>query len=152
MSVFKTVNPRQASELLAQGNVQIIDVREPHEWMDGHLSGAELVPLARFRTNPKAALTATVVLFVCAAGVRSEAAARLAVSTGGATQVYNLAGGTRAWARAGLPLESARRSARRAQASGRRGVSVTCAADDGLPAWMRRRARRESVDVPSRVL
>ncbi len=46
-------------------------------------------------------------MFVCAAGVRSEAAARLAASLG-FKKVYNLSGGTRAWAKAGLPLETER--------------------------------------------
>jgi rhodanese-related sulfurtransferase len=40
---------------------------------------------------------------VCAAGVRSETAARLAASLG-LTNLYNLVGGTRSWANAGLPL------------------------------------------------
>jgi rhodanese-related sulfurtransferase len=40
---------------------------------------------------------------VCAAGVRSESAARLAIQNG-LTHVYNLRGGTRNWVKAGLPL------------------------------------------------
>jgi rhodanese-related sulfurtransferase len=104
--VIKTVNPKQATELLAQGDVAVIDVREPSEWLDGHLAGARLVPLASFRSNPAAVLaSAAAVLFVCAAGVRSEAAARIAAASG-ASRVYNLSGGTRAWVRAGLPLEN----------------------------------------------
>ena len=103
--MLKTVNPKQAAELLAQDDVQVIDVREAHEWAEGHLPNSRLVPLGAFRANPKAALTAPILLFVCAAGVRSEAAARLAVAHG-AERVYNLAGGTRAWARAGFRLES----------------------------------------------
>jgi rhodanese-related sulfurtransferase len=92
--------------LLKQGGVQVIDVREPHEWAGGHLSGADLVPLARFRNNPRGALTSETVIFVCAAGVRSEVAARLAAGVASKTQVYNLSGGTRAWSRAGFVLET----------------------------------------------
>ncbi len=43
---------------------------------------ARLVPLAQFRQNPKTELTQDGVLFVCAAGVRSETAARLAAQCG----------------------------------------------------------------------
>jgi rhodanese-related sulfurtransferase len=104
MSTVHSVNPKQAWELLSQRELDVIDVREANEWMSGHLAGARLVPLASFRANPQAALSRKSVLFVCAAGVRSETAARLAVSQG-ATDVYNLSGGTRAWIRAGLPVE-----------------------------------------------
>lgn len=97
------VDALKAQELIARGEVDVIDVREPHEWSTGHLAGARLVPLAQFRANPKGALTRDAVLFVCAAGARSETAARLA-KMHGLTTVYNLRGGTRGWAKAGLAL------------------------------------------------
>jgi rhodanese-related sulfurtransferase len=103
--VVQTITPHQAVELLSKGSLTIIDVREPHEWLTGHIPGSQLVPLARFRANPPTEAREGTVLFVCAAGVRSEAAARLAVSSGSA-RVYNLGGGTRAWLRAGFPLET----------------------------------------------
>lgn len=78
-------------------------MREPREWSGGHLPGARLVPLDRLKAAPEAALVRDGILFVCAAGSRSQTAARLAVSRG-LTKVYNLVGGTRGWAIAGLPL------------------------------------------------
>jgi rhodanese-related sulfurtransferase len=45
------------------------------------------------------------VVFVCAAGVRSQLAAQLAKSTGSLTRALNLTGGTRAWAKDGFALE-----------------------------------------------
>ena len=59
-----------------------MDVREPGEWSTGHLPGARLVPLAELRSNPKQALQRDGVIFVCAAGVRSQTAARLAAQLG----------------------------------------------------------------------
>jgi rhodanese-related sulfurtransferase len=44
------------------------------------------------------------VIFVCAAGMRSQTAARLAEANG-LSNVYNLTGGTRGWQNAGFPLE-----------------------------------------------
>ena len=102
--MVKPLSPKQAEELIAQGGVEVIDVREPHEWIDGHVPHARLVPLAELRRNPKAALTHDGVIFVCAAGVRSETAARLAAQQG-FKAVYNLTGGTRAWVKAGLALD-----------------------------------------------
>jgi rhodanese-related sulfurtransferase len=101
--VIKTLNPKQAYELIAAGEVDVVDVREPAEWSQGHLEGARLVPLAQLRANPKAVLARDNVLFVCAAGVRSETAARVAASLGLKT-LFSLGGGTRAWVKAGLPI------------------------------------------------
>jgi len=97
------LTPQQANELIALGDIDVIDVREPAEWSGGHLPNARLVPLGDLRAEPKASLTKDGVLFVCAAGVRSETAARLAVACG-LKNVYNLRGGTRGWVKVGLPL------------------------------------------------
>lgn len=102
--MVKPLSPKQAQELIAERGIEVIDVRDPHEWVDGHVPRARLVPLAQFRQNPKAALQHDGVIFVCAAGVRSETAARLAAQQG-FKEVYNLTGGTRAWLKAGLPLD-----------------------------------------------
>lgn len=102
--MVQTITPQQANELISLGAIEVIDVREVHEWLAGHIRTSRLVPLARFRTNPRAEIGDAPILFVCAAGVRSETAARVAVANG-AKRVYNLAGGTRAWARAGFTLQ-----------------------------------------------
>ncbi len=98
-----SVSPVEAQELIAKGELEVVDVREPREWSTGHLRGARHVPLDRLRGSPKKALTRDGVLFVCAAGMRSETAARLAVANG-LSNVYNLSGGTRGWVKAGLEL------------------------------------------------
>jgi rhodanese-related sulfurtransferase len=97
------LTPQQAQELLAHGDVEVVDVREAGEWSGGHLPGARHVPLDRLRAAPETALTRDGIIFVCAAGARSQAAARVAEARG-LTKVYNLTGGTRGWANAGLPL------------------------------------------------
>jgi rhodanese-related sulfurtransferase len=98
-----SLSPQQAQALIASTAVDIVDVREPGEWSTGHLPGARLVPLAELRSNPKLALQRDGVIFVCAAGVRSQTAARLAEQIG-LHGLYSLTGGTRSWANAGLPL------------------------------------------------
>jgi len=101
--MVQSITPEKAQELLSREALDVIDVREPIEWAAGRLASARLVPLATFRNNPRGALRDDGVIFVCAAGVRSETAARLAVALG-YRRVYNLSGGTRAWIKAGLPL------------------------------------------------
>jgi rhodanese-related sulfurtransferase len=103
--VIHSISPEQAYELLSRGEVDVVDVRDPGEWSSGHIPGARLVPLEQLRANPAATLPRDGLLFICAAGVRSQTAARVAASLGHAT-VYSVTGGTRAWARAGLPLEN----------------------------------------------
>lgn len=101
--MINSLEPRQAQELIARGGFDIVDVRDPREWSGGHLPGARLVPLDRLKASPKDALPRDGVIFVCAAGVRSQTAAKLAEATG-LTNLYNLSGGTRGWVNAGLPL------------------------------------------------
>lgn len=98
--MFKNVNVRQA-QILADSGVTIVDVRSPEEWARGHIPGARLVTLAELREST-AALPRRGVLFVCAAGVRSQLAARLAAEAG-VREVYSLIGGTHAWGKT-LPL------------------------------------------------
>ena len=102
--MVKPISPTEAAVRIAQGDLDVVDVREPQEWAEGHLPAARLVPLGELRSDPARALPRDGVIFVCAAGVRSETAARLAAQCG-FKEVYNLRGGTRAWTRAGLPLE-----------------------------------------------
>lgn len=101
--MVQPISSEQAHELIASGEVDVVDVRETHEWLTGHLAGSRHVPLGQLRARAKAHLTRDKVIFVCAAGVRSNMAAQLAVATG-LKEVYNLTGGTKAWTKAGLPL------------------------------------------------
>jgi rhodanese-related sulfurtransferase len=101
--MIRAISPQQAKELMAAGQLDVIDVREPSEWSQGHLPGSRLVPLGRLRADPGGLVPRDGVIFVCAAGVRSLTAAKLAEAAG-RRDLYNLSGGTRAWASAGLPL------------------------------------------------
>jgi rhodanese-related sulfurtransferase len=101
--MIRAITPQQAKELMAAGQLDVVDVREPAEWSRGHLPGSRLVPLGRLRANASGLLPRDGIIFVCAAGVRSQTAARLAEALG-RRDLYNLTGGTRAWASAGLEL------------------------------------------------
>ena len=101
--MIRSVSAQQAQELVSRGEVEVIDVRDPSEWSGGHIEGARLVPLEQLRATPKAMLPRDGVIFVCAAGVRSQTAARVAAQVG-LTNIYSLTGGTRQWVKSGLPL------------------------------------------------
>ncbi|MBS2015436.1 MAG: rhodanese-like domain-containing protein [Deltaproteobacteria bacterium] len=98
--MFARVNPSQAAKLLKSGAIEVIDVRDAAEWAKGHVPGARRVSLAELREDARQHLRRDGVLFVCAAGVRSETAARIALDHG-LTKVYSLVGGTQSWIKAG---------------------------------------------------
>ena len=102
--MIRTIAARAAELLLRGGGIDLVDVREPSEFARGHLPGARSVPLAELRGAPERARLGRRVLFVCASGGRSLAASKLAEALG-IDEVYNLDGGTTAWAGEGLPIE-----------------------------------------------
>jgi phage shock protein E len=107
-SMVATISPKQLVDVLSNPNAHLIDVRDHHEWDDGHLDGSISVPLDEFRANPEhTAPLDAVLVFVCAKGQRSLTAAKLADRLGYAA-VYNVDGGTTACARAGLQLVATR--------------------------------------------
>jgi rhodanese-related sulfurtransferase/transcriptional regulator with XRE-family HTH domain len=101
--VARSIAAREAQDLIAAGDVDVVDVREPHEWATGHVPGARLVPLGQLRADPDGAHLGGKVLFVCERGGRSQHAAQLADARG-IVDVYTLEGGTLAWRAGGLPI------------------------------------------------
>jgi adenylyltransferase/sulfurtransferase len=98
------ITATELAALVRAHDVDLIDVRNPDEWSTGHIPGARLVPLDVFRADPDAVLAhGRTLVFVCAKGVRSMQAAKLAERFG-YVRIYNLEGGTKEWAREGREL------------------------------------------------
>ncbi len=91
--------------LAADGAVQVVDVREPAEFVDalGHVPGARLVPLAELSSRLAELDRARPVVAVCRSGTRS-AQATLLLQKAGFERVANLAGGMLRWRAEGLPV------------------------------------------------
>ena len=99
-----TLSPSEVAEMISRDDVDVVDVRDENEWTTGHIQQARLVPLDQLRANPEQALKQrNSIIFVCAKGVRSLTAAKLAERLG-FSKLYNLEGGTAGWVKAGLPL------------------------------------------------
>ena len=97
------ISSAEAHRLLSQGDVDLVDVREPAEWAVGHLPGARHVPLTALLRSPAAHLSRDRVVFVCGHGVRSLTACAVA-ERAGLREVYSLDGGTAGWASDGRPI------------------------------------------------
>ena len=98
---YQTVSPAQAASL-ADGGALLLDVREPYEWQAGHAPRARHIPLGQLPRRVAELPDRRAVVTVCRSGARSARAAAMLARDG--REVSNLAGGMRAWARAGLPV------------------------------------------------
>ncbi len=88
----------------------LLDVREPWEFgapFGRHAPGAHLVPLGQLpgRLHELPRDPAAEVLVICKSGGRSARATAFLIQEG-RRRVFNVAGGTDGWVRAGLPTES----------------------------------------------
>ena len=97
------VGPGRAAELIAAGEVQLVDVREPYEVEAGHIAGARHVELERLASEADSISRDTPVLFYCRLGARSGMAANAFRRAG--YEAYSLTGGIQAWHDGGHPLE-----------------------------------------------
>lgn len=100
---FDRISADQAKEMIDAGGVTVIDVREAWEWNQGHITPAVHAPLGALLSNPREHLNEDNVIFVCAEGIRSAVACEVAAAVG-LTKIYNLEGGTNAWASKGYPM------------------------------------------------
>jgi rhodanese-related sulfurtransferase len=97
------LTPRQVLEVLEAGEVQLIDVREPHEHEAGRISGSRLVPLGELVAQADTIERDRVVVFYCRSGARSAMATEAFRSAG--FDAHNMTGGLLEWAASALPLE-----------------------------------------------
>ena len=97
------LSPETVAGLLAEGAIQLVDVREDYEREAGHVGGSRHVPLAELTAAAPSIDPATPLVFVCRVGSRSSMAAWSFARAG--YDSHNLDGGMVAWAASGLPLE-----------------------------------------------
>ncbi len=101
----KDIEPVELNDLmLTDDNLQIVDVREPWEFTQGHIPNAQLIPLGQLMSRIDELNPEVPVAVICASGSRSQSAAALFGKRGFKT-VYNVRGGTYNWMQSGLPLE-----------------------------------------------
>lgn len=77
----------------------VVDVREPAEYVAGHVPGARLIPLGRLPGQLNELPRGERIYVICASGNRSLAGANVLARAG--HDAVSVAGGTNAWQRAG---------------------------------------------------
>jgi rhodanese-related sulfurtransferase len=99
-----TGTPEIDVEALAARQEQafVLDVREPAEYVAGHIPGAVLIPLGELDGRLAELPVDRTIQVVCASGNRSLRAARALVAAG--IDAVSVSGGTSAWVRSGRPV------------------------------------------------
>jgi glyoxylase-like metal-dependent hydrolase (beta-lactamase superfamily II)/rhodanese-related sulfurtransferase len=104
---IKQLPVSELNERIALAELQIIDVRKPGEYNNGHVPRALNAPLSGIekQIDELSVDKAKETFVICAGGYRSSAAASL-MQKHGFTNLINVTGGTNAWIGAGYPVET----------------------------------------------
>lgn len=102
MVLTTTIDQLEAARLRG---CRIIDVREPNEYLSGHVPGAASIPVDQVPLRVSDLRRRRPVYLICESGNRSMRVAAYLDSHGYDT--YTVAGGTAAWRAAGMPLSTA---------------------------------------------
>jgi rhodanese-related sulfurtransferase len=102
--VVRDLTPEEVARGLKDGQIILVDVREPNETDLERIPGSVLVPLSSFDMDDIPKPGDKMVVFSCRSGNRSVKASELAQAAGLPYDAH-LAGGIIAWKAAGYPTE-----------------------------------------------
>ena len=97
------LEPERVQELLARGEIELVDVREQYEWDAGRVAGARHIELERLAHRADSLPRDRPIVFQCRLGARSAMATEAFRAAG--WDAYNLTGGIAEWVSRGLPIE-----------------------------------------------
>ena len=94
--MFKELDPHKAQEMVEEGSVNVIDIRDPGSYSAGHIPSA----VSLNDTNVKEFIESTdkekPLIVYCYHGITSRGAAEY-LSQNGFKEVYSMTGGFEAW-------------------------------------------------------
>jgi rhodanese-related sulfurtransferase len=106
---FKNVSPLLAVAKMNDSDTIVVDVREPDEFVKGHIENAVSIPLGSLpdQLSKLQAHKNKLVLIACQTGTRSASAGKI-LTKAGFEQVFVITGGMQAWENDyKLPIKSA---------------------------------------------
>jgi rhodanese-related sulfurtransferase len=101
---IQQITSMQAHELLSGDSAILVDVREPAEHRQCHISSAHLVPLSALHFDPSLAAGKDVIIH-CQKGVRGNKACEQLSKAHPELTFLNVEGGIEAWQAAGLAVQ-----------------------------------------------
>ncbi|HEX3392641.1 MAG TPA: rhodanese-like domain-containing protein [Solirubrobacteraceae bacterium] len=97
------IAPGELAEWMGRdGELQVIDVREPYEREAGHIAGTTHIPLVELSARAGEIDSERPVVFYCRVGARSDMAAQAFRASG--YKALSMEGGLVRWARESRPL------------------------------------------------
>lgn len=103
VGVDESVTPERVAELHNAGEIELIDIREPHEREAGHVPGSRHIQLAKLSQEADSIDRDKPVVLYCRMGARSAMAMQAFKASG--YDAHHMDGGLLAWAEKGLPLD-----------------------------------------------
>ena len=97
------INAKQLNDIRNRDDVYVLDVREDFEYADGHVPGANLIPLGQLSSRLSEIPTDKTVVAVCRSGNRSGQATQLLRQAG--FDAHNMTGGMNSWTASGFAVE-----------------------------------------------
>ena len=94
--LFRDIDASEAKQLILGGDVQLIDIRTPHETAAGFIPGAQLIPMDSLEDQLDQIPKRGTKIIYCAAGMRSASICD-ALAARGYEDLLNLEGGIGAW-------------------------------------------------------
>jgi rhodanese-related sulfurtransferase len=100
----ETITVQDLAARINAGGIDLVDVREVHEFVAGHVPGARSIPMSILPVRVNEIPKGSEVHVICQSGARSMQVAIWLANQG--YSVVNVAGGTGTWVMAGGPVET----------------------------------------------
>ncbi len=100
---YKNVSVQELQSA-SEPNRIVLDVRQPEEYLSGHVPGARLLPLGEVSLKASGLSKNVPIYVICHSGNRSQQASQTLAQLG-FKDIRNVQGGILAWQSAGYPLE-----------------------------------------------
>jgi thiosulfate sulfurtransferase len=94
--MFKELDPHKAQEMVEEGSVNVIDIRDPGSYSAGHIPSAVSLNDINVKEYIESADKEKPLIVYCYHGITSRGAAEY-LSQNGFKEVYSMTGGFEAW-------------------------------------------------------